>query len=123
MTQTYMYLSLIHIFKINFFLVLSEWSVIAIPPFIQNSTSAPAGQWKDKHKRKKIEIRLAKEYTVSYKNNNRERVDTMGNESYAIMTEVTCDLPAEYLQKNDVIAIPMNYTLDGDCLLYTSRCV
>ena len=38
----------------------------------------------------------------------------MGNESYAIMTEVTCDLPAEYLQKNDVIAIPMNYTLDGE---------
>lgn len=37
----------------------------------------------------------------------------MANREFTILTEVTCDLPQDYLKKHGVRAIPMNYTLDG----------
>lgn len=38
---------------------------------------------------------------------------TMAGRPFTIITEVTCDLPQDYLKKHGVVTIPMNYTLDG----------
>ena len=37
----------------------------------------------------------------------------MSSRPYSIVTEVTCDLPASYLEQHGVAPIPMVYTLDG----------
>lgn len=33
--------------------------------------------------------------------------------NFTILTEVTCDLPQNYIDKNNIVVIPMIYTLDG----------
>lgn len=38
----------------------------------------------------------------------------MNLKNYTIITEVTCDLPLAYLKENDIITMPLTYTLDGN---------
>ena len=39
--------------------------------------------------------------------------DPMSKTTITIITEVTCDLPQSYLEKNNIITMPLTYTLDG----------
>ncbi len=39
--------------------------------------------------------------------------DTMSNKPFSIFTETTCDLPQSYLKENEIITMPLTYTLDG----------
>jgi DegV family protein with EDD domain len=41
------------------------------------------------------------------------------NKDFVIMTDASCDMPIELVEKNDVVVVPMSVTVNGDSYMHT----